>query len=198
MANFRSFVRLVLMICSGICLFVIAPTVTNTFAEAPKPMSIFDFSMKNIDGKTIPLSEYKGKVILIVNVASECGFTPQYKDLEELYLKYHDKGLVILGFPANNFGAQEPGSDSEIKSFCSTTYHVTFDLFSKISVSGSDQHPLYHYLTSADTDPKFAGPIKWNFQKYLIDRNGVIVGKFMSAVKPMSTDIVSAVESALR
>lgn len=198
MVTRSSLTRLCQFLWCGIFLFVTEPMISITFAGTPTPMSILDFSMKNIDGKTIPLSAYKGKVILIVNVASECGFTPQYTELEQLYRKYHDKGFVILGFPANNFGAQEPGTDAQIKTFCSTTYHVTFDLFSKISVSGADEHPLYRYLTSTETDPKFAGPIKWNFQKYLIDRNGSIAGKFMSAVKPMSAEIVSAVEAALK
>ena len=180
----------------GMTIFSIGPATMSALAGEPR--SILDFSMKNIDGKTVPLSTYKGKVVLIVNVASECGFTPQYKDLQELYSKYRDRGFVILGFPANNFGAQEPGTDAQIKSFCSTQYHVTFDMFSKISVSGTDQHPLYRFLTSPESDPRFAGPVRWNFQKYLIDRNGVIVGKFMSAVTPMSKEIVSAMETALK
>ena len=112
------------------------------------------------------------KSSLLVNVASKCGYTPQYKDLEALYRKYKDQGLVILGFPANNFGWQEPGTDAEIKTFCTTTYDVTFPMFSKISVKGKDQHPLYRYLTSEVTDPKFAGDVKWNFTKFLIDRKG--------------------------
>lgn len=159
---------------------------------------IYSFTMKNIDGTDVPLSSFNGKVLLVVNVASKCGFTPQYKDLEALYRKYKDRGLVILGFPANNFGWQEPGTDAEIKTFCTTTYDVTFPMFSKISVKGKDQHPLYRYLTSDSTDPKFAGDVKWNFTKYLIDRKGDIVGRFGSSVKPLSDELVGAIESALQ
>ena len=164
---------------------------------SPKPRSVLDFTMKNIDGKEVPLSHYRGNVILLVNVASKCGFTPQYKGLEELYRKYRDKGLVILGFPENNFGAQEPGTNSEIKQFCTTTYGVTFDMFSKISVKGADQDPLYTFLTSKDTDPKFAGDVQWNFQKYLVDRKGNIIGMFAPKVEPMSAEVTGAIEKAL-
>ena len=157
--------------------------------------SILDFTMKSIDGKDVPLSTYKGKVLLIVNVASRCGFTPQYAGLEALYRAYKEKGFVILGFPANNFLWQEPGSDAEIKKFCTETYDVTFDLFSKISVRGDDQDPIYKFIVS---DPKFGGSVKWNFQKYLIDRNGVIVGKYASGVEPQSEDLTGAIEQALK
>jgi glutathione peroxidase len=158
------------------------------------PASVLDFTMKNIDGKDVPLSTYRGKVILIVNVASECGYTPQYKGLESLYRKYKDRGFVILGFPANNFGAQEPGTDEEIKKFCSTTYDVTFDLFSKISVKGEDQHPLYKFITS---DPAVTGEIRWNFQKYLVGKDGRLIARFMSRVEPLSDELTQAVEKAL-
>ena len=160
--------------------------------------SIYDFTMKTIDGKELPLSHYKRKVVLIVNVASQCGFTPQYKGLEALYRKYKDQGFIILGFPANNFGQQEPGTDAEIRTFCTSKYDVTFDMFSKISVKGSDQHPLYRFLTSPTSDPKFSGDVKWNFQKYLIDRNGNIVGKYLSAVEPLSAEVTSAIERELK
>jgi glutathione peroxidase len=159
---------------------------------------VLGFTMKNIDGKDVPLSRYKGKAFLIVNVASRCGKTPQYKDLESLYRKYKEKGFEILGFPANNFNEQEPGTDAEIKQFCTTNYDVTFDMFSKISVKGDDQHPLYAFLTSDKTNPEFAGDVKWNFTKYLVDRNGYVVGKFASGVSPMSEEMIAAVESALR
>ena len=167
-----------------------------TFAPAAeKPRTgVLGFTMKNIDGEEVPLAKYKGKVLLIVNVASECGFTPQYKDLEALYLKYRERGFMILGFPANNFGAQEPGTDQEIKKFCSSTYGVTFDMFSKISVKGDDQHPLYKAIT---TDPTYGGDVKWNFQKYLVDREGNLVGKYLSKVTPMSDELTSAIEKAL-
>lgn len=166
-----------------------------TFAGEKTSSSVLDFTMKNIDGKQVALSQYKGKVLLLVNVASECGYTPQYKDLEALYRKYKDSGFMILGFPANNFGSQEPGTDSQIKTFCTTTYGVTFDMFSKISVKGDDQHPLYKLIT---TDPKFGGDVRWNFQKYLVDRNGIIIGKYLSKVEPLSGELTSAIEAALK
>jgi glutathione peroxidase len=160
--------------------------------------SVLDFSAKSIDGKDVRLSKYKGKVLLIVNVASECGNTPQYKDLEALYNRYKDKGFAVLAFPANNFGHQEPGTDKEIKAFCERTYHVTFDLFSKISVRGADQHPLYQFITSRASNPKYAGEVQWNFQKYLVDRNGSIVAKYAPSLEPLSKELVSTLESALR
>ena len=156
---------------------------------------IYSYTMKTIDGKDKPLSEYKGKVLLVVNVASFCGYTPQYKDLEEVYRKYKDDGFVILGFPANNFGQQEPGSDEEIKTFCDTKYNVTFDLFSKISVKGVDQHPLYQYITK---DSPFPGDVKWNFQKYLVDKNGNIVAMYPSKVKPNDKNVIQQIESLLK
>jgi glutathione peroxidase len=156
---------------------------------------IYSFTMKTIDGKDKPLVEYKGKVLLIVNVASFCGYTPQYKDLEEVYRTYKDKGFMILGFPANNFGQQEPGSDEEIKTFCDTKYNVTFDLFSKISVKGDDQHPLYQYITKASP---FPGDVKWNFQKYLVDQDGNIVAMYPSKVKPTDREVIQKIESLLK
>jgi glutathione peroxidase len=157
--------------------------------------SVLGSTMKTIDGEEVTLSKYRGKVLLVVNVASECGFTPQYKDLEALYRKYKDRGFMILGFPANNFGAQEPGTDQEIKTFCSSTYGVTFDLFSKISVKGADQHALYKFITS---DSTYGGDVKWNFQKYLVNREGKLAGKFFSKVTPMSDEVTSAIEKALK
>lgn len=170
--------------------------VTQPPAEAAKgSKNIYSFTMKTIDGKEKSLADYKGKVLLVVNVASLCGFTPQYKDLEEVYLKYKDKGFRILAFPANNFGHQEPGSDKEIKEFCHTKYDVTFDLFSKISVKGDDQHPLYQYLTK---DSPFPGEVQWNFQKYLVDRDGNIVAKYLSRVKPTDKEVVGKIEALLK
>jgi glutathione peroxidase len=159
--------------------------------------SVLDFSMKNIDGTVIPLANYKGKVILIVNVASRCGYTPQYEGLETLYEKYKGKGFVILGFPANNFLGQEPGTDEEIKAFCSTKYNVSFDIFSKISVRGNDKSPLYKFLTSKETNPGFDGEIEWNFQKFLVGRDGKVIARFSPGAKPLSDEIVKAVEKAL-
>ncbi len=160
--------------------------------------SVYNFSMKTIDGKMVPLSTYRGKVLLIVNVASRCGFTPQYKDLEALYRKYGNQGFTILGFPANNFREQEPGTDAEIKEFCTATYGVTFPMFSKISVKGDDEHPLYRYLTSAEANPATSGDVKWNFQKYLVGRDGKVRAMFLSRVTPMSDQVTSAVEAALK
>ena len=159
--------------------------------------SVLDFSLKDIDGKETGLMDYKGKVILIVNVASKCGFTPQYKQLEAVYEKYKDRGFVILGFPADNFLHQEPGDDAQIKSFCSLTYGVTFPMFSKISVAGKDIHPLYQFLTDKATDPGFAGKITWNFNKFLIDKNGKIVDRFDSKIKPDDNQIISKIEQLL-
>ena len=153
---------------------------------------IYDFTMNSIDGAPAPLSAYKGKVVLLVNVASRCGFTPQYTGLESLYEKFKDRGFVILGFPANNFGGQEPGTNEEIKTFCSTKYNVTFPIYAKSSVKGADINPLYKYLTETK-----GGDVKWNFTKFLADRNGNVIARFESAVTPDSAELVSAVESAL-
>jgi glutathione peroxidase len=154
--------------------------------------------MKDIDGKQINLADFKGKVVLVVNVASRCGFTPQYEGLQKLYLKYRDQGFVILGFPANNFGFQEPGTNAEIKSFCSAKYNVTFPIFSKISVKGDDIDPLYRFLTEKDSNPQFGGDIKWNFNKFLTDRKGNIIARFEPQVKPESDQMVQAIEKALQ
>ncbi|MEJ2053446.1 MAG: glutathione peroxidase [Calditrichaceae bacterium] len=159
--------------------------------------SIYNIPVKDIDGNPLTLSKYKGKALLIVNVASKCGFTPQYKGLESLYETYKDSGLVVLGFPANNFNHQEPGTNEQIKQFCTTNFNVTFPMFSKISVKGGDKHPLYQYLTEQKTDPKFAGDITWNFNKFLIDRNGNIVARFDSAVTPQSDQVIQAVRKVL-
>jgi glutathione peroxidase len=166
---------------------------TSTFATS----NLYNFTLPSIDGKPMPLADFKGKVILMVNVASQCGFTPQYTALETIYNKYKDQGFVILGFPANNFGQQEPGTNEEIKTFCSRKYSVTFPLYSKISVKGSDQAPLYQYLTK-DADPSHSGNIKWNFTKFLVDRNGNVVQRFEPAVTPDSPDVTSAIEKLLK
>ncbi|MBN2365609.1 MAG: glutathione peroxidase [Calditrichaeota bacterium] len=167
-----------------------------TAAEAENS-SIYDFSMTDIDGKEVSLSEYRGKVLLIVNVASKCGFTTQYEGLQELYSQYQDKGLVVLGFPANNFKNQEPGSNQEIQEFCTVNYGVTFPMFSKISVKGEDIHPLYRFLTSEETNPEFAGEITWNFNKFLVDPAGKVVARFDSPDKPTSKKVVEAIQKQL-
>jgi glutathione peroxidase len=169
----------------------------NEIPEGGKQAMIYNFALKSIDGKEANLSQYRGKALLLVNVASQCGYTPQYEGLQKIYSKYKDRGLVVLGFPANNFGAQEPGTDQEIKTFCSTRYNVTFPMFSKISVKGPDQHPLYQYLTNAATNPKFAGEIKWNFNKFLVDKQGNIAARFDSKEAPESETVVGAIEKAL-
>ncbi len=158
--------------------------------------SVHDFKPTNINGKETSLSQYKGNVLLIVNTASECGFTPQYEGLQALYEKYGDNGLKVLGFPANNFGGQEPGTDEEIKQFCKVNYDVTFPMFSKVSVKGEDQHPLFTFLTSAD-NPDFTGEIKWNFEKFLVGKDGQLIRRFRSDVTPQSSEIQRAIEKAL-
>ncbi len=157
--------------------------------------SVLTHKVKDIDGKDVDLADYKGKVVLIVNTASKCGLTPQYEGLEALYKKYKDKGFVILAFPANEFGKQEPGTNSEIKEFCKDNYSVSFPLFSKIVVKGDGIHPLYKQLTSA---PGYSGEIGWNFAKFLLNRDGEIIGRFDPREKPDSDKIVEAVEKALK
>jgi glutathione peroxidase len=154
--------------------------------------SVHEFTLTSIDGKPAPLSAYKGKVVMLVNVASKCGYTPQYTGLQALYDKYKDRGFVIVGVPANNFGGQEPGTNEEIATFCSRNYNVTFPLTSKVSVKGADMVPLYGYLTE-----NTGGDIKWNFTKVLVDKNGKILQRFESKVTPDSPELVSAVEKAL-
>ena len=159
--------------------------------------TIHDFTLNSIDGRPTPLAEFQGKVVLLVNVASRCGFTPQYAGLERLYNKYKDRGFVILGFPANNFLWQEPGTNAEIQAFCSSKYHVTFPMFAKISVKGSDKAPLYQFLTDKKANPSTGGEIGWNFTKFLADRDGRIVGRFASGADPESREVVNAIEAAL-
>ena len=158
---------------------------------------IYEFTQNSIDGQPSSLGAYKGKVMLLVNVASKCGFTPQYKALESVYEKYKDQGLVIIGFPANNFMGQEPGTNEEIKTFCSRTYNVTFPMMSKISVKGDDKAPLYQFLTDASANPSTGGEIKWNFTKFLVDREGKVIARFEPKVTPDSTEVIAAIEQAL-
>jgi glutathione peroxidase len=160
--------------------------------------SVLDFTMKSIDGDDVKLDSYGGKVLLLVNVASKCGYTPQYRGLESVYKKYKDQGLVVLGFPANNFFWQEPGTNEEIKTFCTTKYNVTFPMFAKISVKGDKIHPLYKFLTSKQTNPEFGGTISWNFNKFLVDRAGKVVARFSSKDEPESEKVVQAIEQALK
>lgn len=159
--------------------------------------TVHDFSMHTIDGALKPLSEYAGKVLLIVNVASQCGLTPQYAGLEELHASYASKGLAVLGVPANEFGAQEPGTNEEILEFCSTRFGVKFDMFAKVRVKGQGIDPLFSYLTSKDENPSFAGDIKWNFNKFLVGKDGKIVARFEPQVEPTSPEVRHAIEQAL-
>jgi glutathione peroxidase len=160
--------------------------------------SLYDFTLNSIDGQAAPLAAYKGKVLLLVNVASKCGFTPQYTALEALYEKYKDQGLVVIGFPANNFMAQEPGTNEEIKTFCSRKYNVTFPMYSKISVKGDDKAPIYQFLTDKGVNPNTGGEIKWNFTKFLVARDGTVISRFEPAVKPDSPEVIAAIEKALQ
>ena len=157
--------------------------------------SFYDFKVKDIDGKDFNLSSLKGKKVLVVNTASKCGNTPQYKDLESLYKEYGNQKFVIIGFPANNFGAQEPGTDTDIKAFCTANYGVTFPMMSKISVKGDDMAPLYKWLTSKQLNGVKDSEVKWNFQKYLVDENGNLVAVFAPPVDPLSEEILKAIEN---
>ncbi len=171
-----------------------AGALAGTTTEAS---SIYDFQMEDIDGRVVGLQEYRGKVLLIVNVASRCGFTYQYEGLEALYREYAGRGLVVLGFPANDFLGQEPGSNAQIKEFCTLNYAVSFPLFAKIHVKGRGAHPLYRFLTDERTNPRFAGRITWNFNKFLIGRDGTILDRFGSKEEPGSERVRRAVEQAL-
>jgi glutathione peroxidase len=155
--------------------------------------SIYEFNMNSIDGKPAPLADLKGKIVLVVNVASRCGFTPQYTGLQALYEKYKAQGFVVVGIPANNFGGQEPGTNEEIKTFCSSKYNITFPMYSKVSVAGDNKAPLYDYLTGTG-----GGEVKWNFTKFLVGRDGKVISRFESKVTPESAELVSAVEKALK
>jgi len=159
--------------------------------------TVYDIPVNRIDGAPASLGDYKGKVVLVVNVASKCGLTPQYEGLEKLYENYMDKGLVVTGFPANEFGAQEPGTEGQIKDFCTTHYGVKFDMFSKVKVKGAGIEPLFQYLTSSDTDPRFAGDIKWNFNKFLVGKSGEVLARFEPKVEPTSPEVKAAIEKAL-
>jgi glutathione peroxidase len=164
---------------------------------AEKVGPALEFKMKNIQGEPVDLSKYQGKVVLMVNVASKCGLTRQYEQLEGLHEKYADKGLAVLGFPANEFLGQEPGTDAQIADFCKAKYDVKFDMFSKVVVKGEGQCPLYKFLTSKDTDPKFAGDITWNFEKFLVGRDGNVVARFSPKVLPDAPEVIKAIEEAL-
>ncbi|HVF92505.1 MAG TPA: glutathione peroxidase [Blastocatellia bacterium] len=166
--------------------------------KTDKVKSVYDFAIKDINGKDVKLKHYRGKVVMLVNVASKCGYTPQYEGLQKIYAKYQAQGFVVLGIPANNFGGQEPGTNEEIKTFCSTKYNVTFPMFSKVSVKGDDIAPLYKFLTDKQTNPEFGGDITWNFNKFLVDRNGKIIARFTSKDAPESEKVIQTLEAALK
>ncbi len=175
-------------------------TLLSVLALAALPLvagdSVYDFKVKNIKGEEVDLSGYKGKVLLIVNVASKCGATPQYDPLQALHAKFADKGFAVLGFPANNFGGQEPGTNEEIAEFCASTYSVEFPMFSKVSVKGDDKAPLFTYLTAAE-NPDKQGEIGWNFEKFLVGKDGKLIRRFATKVKPDDATVVAAIEKAL-
>lgn len=192
----RTFAMLALSAALGL-LLAVPRAVSAADDAAPKTApSALDFKVQDIDGKTVDLGKYRGEVLLIVNTASQCGHTPQYKDLEAAYEKYRAQGFEVLAFPANEFGHQEPGTDAEIKQFCTTKYNVTFPIFSKVVVKGQGIHPLYQFLT-AKTDAELRGDIDWNFAKFLVNRKGEVIARFAPGDKPGSPKVSQAIEAAL-
>ena len=189
-------IKQMLMVGVGI-MACVAASVATADEKANAAGGPLQYKVKDIDGKDVDLAQYKGKPVLIVNVASKCGNTPQYKQLQELHKKYSDQGLVVLGFPANEFRSQEPGTNEEIKEFCTSKYGVEFPMFSKIVVKGDGQAPLYQYLTSKETNPKFAGDITWNFEKFLVGRDGQVAARFSPRTKPDAPEVVKAIEGEL-
>ena len=169
----------------------------TTMATADDHECALNFKAKNIDGETVDLEDYEGNVVLVVNVASKCGYTPQYAGLQKLYKEYEQKGFVVLGFPCNQFGSQEPGSDSEIKEFCSTKFNVSFPMFSKVDVNGDNAADIYKYMTAKDVKPKSKGPVSWNFEKFLIDREGNLINRYASKTKPSDGELIKAIETEL-
>ena len=177
---------------------IAAASAALILAGAAMAGSVYDYTLNSIDGKPTPLGSFKGQVVLLVNVASRCGYTPQYKGLESLYEKYKGQGLVIVGFPANNFMGQEPGTNEEIKTFCQSKYSVTFPMMAKVSVKGDDTTPLYKFLTDKTTNPQFGGDIKWNFTKFLVGRDGTVIARFEPATEPNDPAVLAAIEKALK
>src|SRR3981081_3063410 len=179
------------LILAMMCMFFVAAALMGA------GKNVFDYTLNTIDGHASPLSAYKGKVLMLVNVASRCGYTPQYTALESIYEKYKDRGFVIVGIPANNFGSQEPGTNQEIKTFCSSKYNVTFPMMAKVSVKGDDKTPLYQYLTDKASSPKTGGEIQWNFTKFLVAADGQMLARFEPKVTPDSPEVTAAIEKAL-
>ena len=187
------------LLACGVALSISMPAVAGDKSEKKKVVNpALDFTMKNIDGQDVYLGDFQGDVLLLVNVASKCGLTPQYKNLEAFYKKFKDQGVKVLAFPANNFGAQEPGTNKEIKKFCETRFDVTFDLFAKISVKGDDKCDLYKRLTDTSENEDFGGEISWNFQKFLVDRTGRVVARFEPGENPMGDKVVQFLERLLK
>jgi glutathione peroxidase len=180
------------LLLAGVVAACVSPAMAEEKAESP-----LNHKVKTIAGKEVDLSQYKGKVVMIVNVASACGLTPQYEGLQALHEKYADKGLVVLGFPCNQFGKQEPGSDAEIAEFCKSNYSVEFPMFSKIDVNGDNADPLYKDLTGADTKPVGPGKISWNFEKFILDRNGKIAARFSPKTTPDDAEVIKTIEAEL-
>lgn len=180
-----------------LALGVLAMAVSGGSANADEHECALNFEMATIDGEKVDLEQYEGKVVLVVNVASKCGLTPQYAGLEKLYNEYKEKGFVVLAFPCNQFGGQEPGAEADIKTFCSTKYNVSFPMFSKVEVNGEGAAPIYKYLTSKDLEPAGKGDISWNFEKFLIGRDGQVVSRFSPRTKPEDAALVSAIEAQL-
>lgn len=189
---------IVILITSLVSLSLFIGCDANAELTPLKEKSIYEFSMKSIDGTDVKMEDFKGKVLLAVNTASQWGNTPQYAGLQKIYEKYKDQNFVVLGFPSNDFGGQEPGSNEEIKTFCSTKYKVTFPMFAKISVSGSSKHPFYRFLTEKTTNPEHAKEVSWNFGKFLIDKTGKVIGSYEPSVAPENPDLISKIENALK
>ncbi len=176
---------------------LVAPMIANADEDKEEPTNAYAFEMKSLEGKPVDLREYKGKVMLAVNVASRCGYTPQYAGLQALHEEFKDKGLVVAGFPCNQFGKQEPGTSKEIATFCQNEYNVSFDMFAKVEVNDADACELYQYLTAQDTQPKGSGKVRWNFEKFLIGKDGKVLARFGSATKPNDPELVSLIKKAL-
>ena len=193
----KSLFNQLLLICS-LGLIGMTTIQGNELVSNEDASGFYNFTLNMVDGVPQKMSTYQGKVCLIVNVASKCGYTSQYANLEKVYQEYKNKGFMVLGFPANNFGGQEPGTDQEIKTFCSSTYNVTFNMYGKISVKGNDKHPLFTFLTSGAANSNLAGEIGWNFEKFLIDKNGKLIKRYKSNIDPMSAEMKTDIENALK
>lgn len=193
----KSLFNQLLLICS-LGLIGMTTIQCNELVSNDDKSGFYNFTLNTIDGVPNKMSTYQGKVCLIVNVASRCGYTSQYANLEKVYQEYKNKGFMVLGFPANNFGGQEPGTDQEIKTFCSSSYNVNFNMYGKISVKGNDKHPLFTFLTSGAANSNLAGEIGWNFEKFLIDKNGKLIKRYKSNIDPMSLEMKTDIENALK